>query len=120
MFVSFAFFTEMSLWQLPFWLINHVEGTRITPKKLLESQEFARQKGLPLMRETLVPRVKGFVSAVQELRDMDLVLYDTTLLFTDSRTGAIEYSNGMPVGGPSMWSIMMGRPSSIIHLHVKR
>jgi lysocardiolipin and lysophospholipid acyltransferase len=75
------------------------------------------------MHETLVPRVKGFVSTIQELRNtpgMNLVLYDTTLMFTDSVTGAIEYPNKYPVGGPSLWSLMMGRPSSEIHLHVKR
>jgi len=30
--------------KLPFWLISHLEGTRINPKKLKESQDFAKKK----------------------------------------------------------------------------
>lgn len=140
-----ATFHRLKTRQLPFWLINHVEGTRITPSKLVASQAFSREKGLPVMNETLVPRVRGFVSTVQvhpcfalffgiavdcsyaaceqELRDaanVNLVLYDTTLMFTDSKTGATEHADGRPVGGPSLWSMMLGKPSATIHVHVRR
>jgi 1-acyl-sn-glycerol-3-phosphate acyltransferase len=30
----------------PFWLVSHPEGTRLTSKKLVESNEFAQSKGL--------------------------------------------------------------------------
>ncbi len=61
-----------------------------------------------------------FCKELRDSTDVNLVLYDTTLIFTDSKTGAVELANGYPVGGPSLWSIMMGRPSSTVHVHVKR
>lgn len=45
------------------------------------------------MTETLMPRVRGFTATIQELRNapgVNMVLYDTTLMFVDSKTGAIE------------------------------
>jgi 1-acyl-sn-glycerol-3-phosphate acyltransferase len=30
----------------PFWLVSHPEGTRLTPSKLADCNEFARSKGL--------------------------------------------------------------------------
>lgn len=74
-----------------------------------------------MMEETLFPRVKGFVSIIQELRDMKepLVLYDTTLMYVDAKTGKIEYKAGDPVGGPNTFSLFF-QPSSHCHLHVKR
>jgi lysophosphatidic acid acyltransferase/lysophosphatidylinositol acyltransferase len=35
-----------------------VEGTRITPDKLLAAQEFAILKGLPVPKNVLIPRTK--------------------------------------------------------------
>lgn len=48
-----------------------------------------------------------------------LVLYDTTLMYVDAKTGATELASGYPVGGPNVWTLFY-RPSSHIHLHVKR
>lgn len=61
--------------------------------------------------------------ANKELRDapgVNLVLYDTTLMYVDSKTGDIELKNGFPVSGPSLLSLVLGKPSADIHLHVKR
>lgn len=114
-------FHRLKTRDLPFWLLSHVEGTRLTPAKLEESKKFAAERGLPIMEETLLPRVKGFVSVIQELRDMKtpLVLYDTTLMYVDAVTGKTELPSGHPVPGPSTFSLFF-RPSSHIHLHVKR
>ena len=114
-------FHRLKTRDLPFWLLSHVEGTRMTPDKLKAGQEFARQRGLPVMEETLLPRTKGFVSIIQELRNMKpaLVLYDTTLMYEDVDSGKFEYAPGSPVGGPNMFSFFI-RPSSICHLHVRR
>jgi hypothetical protein len=64
---------------------------------------------------------QGFVAVIQELRDMktSLVLYDTTLMYVDAKTGKTELPNGHPVPGPSTFSLFY-RPSSHVHLHVKR
>ncbi len=138
-------FHRLKTRDLPFWLLSHVEGTRLTPAKLEESKRFARERGLPVMEETLFPRVKvlprsiflfrcfsfnlfasfclcqGFVSVIQELRDMKtpLVLYDTTLMYVDAKTGKTELPSGHPVPGPSTFSLFYS-PSSHVHLHVKR
>ena len=36
------------------------EGTRFTPEKHEVSKEFARSRGLPILKHHLVPRTKGF------------------------------------------------------------
>lgn len=43
---------------LPFWLALFPEGTRYTEQKLKTAQEFARSQGLPVPKNTLVPRTK--------------------------------------------------------------
>lgn len=43
---------------LPFWLALFVEGTRFTQAKLLAAQEYANSTGLPVPRNTLIPRTK--------------------------------------------------------------
>lgn len=47
---------------MPFWLTIFVEGTRLTPDKLLASQEFAISKGLLIQENVLIPRTKVKVS----------------------------------------------------------
>lgn len=63
---------------LPFWLALFVEGTRFTQTKLLQAQEFAASKGLPIPTNVLIPRTKGFVSAVNNLRTFVPAIYDCT------------------------------------------
>ncbi|KAK7272042.1 hypothetical protein RJT34_28396 [Clitoria ternatea] len=63
---------------VPFWLALFVEGTRFTESKLLAAQEFAASRGLPIPRNVLIPRTKGFVSAVQSLRETIPAIYDCT------------------------------------------
>ncbi|KAK7272037.1 hypothetical protein RJT34_28391 [Clitoria ternatea] len=46
--------------------------------KLLAAQEFAASRGLPIPRNVLIPRTKGFVSAVQRLRETVPAIYDCT------------------------------------------
>ena len=50
---------------VPVWLISFCEGTRITPEKLAQSQEYARQHGHYVPRHTLLPRTKGFIATVE-------------------------------------------------------
>ena len=45
----------------PFWIGIYPEGTRLTPKKKAESDEFALKKGLPPLKNCMHPRTKGFV-----------------------------------------------------------
>ncbi|CAG8786637.1 3201_t:CDS:2 [Cetraspora pellucida] len=62
-------FKTIKAYAAPIWIVNFVEGTRLTSRKLLESQRFAKERGLPILRNLLVPRTKGFVACVRQLRD---------------------------------------------------
>ncbi|KAL8138217.1 hypothetical protein V2J09_004218 [Rumex salicifolius] len=64
---------------LPFWLALFVEGTRFTQAKLVAAQEYATSFGLPVPRNVLIPRTKGFVSAVSHMRSFVPAVYDVTV-----------------------------------------
>lgn len=91
----------------PFWLALFVEGTRFTPAKLLAAQEYAASQGLPVPRNCLIPRTKGFVAAVNNMRTFVPAIYDCT----------VSVPEGQP--SPTMLSILKGQPS-VMHVHIKR
>lgn len=90
-----------------FWVALFVEGTRFTEEKLQAAQEFARQAGVPVPRHTLVPRTKGFVMSVQELRGHTGAVYDFT----------VNYPTGAPK--PTFTNILK-RKHSYIDVHLRR
>ncbi|XP_051152570.1 1-acyl-sn-glycerol-3-phosphate acyltransferase 2-like [Andrographis paniculata] len=92
---------------LPFWLALFVEGTRFTQAKLLAAQEYASSTGLPIPRNVLIPRTKGFVSAVAHMRSFVPAIYDVTV--------AIPKSSPQP----TMLRLFKGQ-SSVVHVHLKR
>ncbi|XP_074571574.1 1-acyl-sn-glycerol-3-phosphate acyltransferase PLS1-like [Curcuma longa] len=91
----------------PFWLALFVEGTRFTPEKLLAAQEYAASQGLPIPRNVLIPRTKGFVSAVQIMRPFVPAVYDVTVAIPSDQPS------------PTMLRLLKGQPS-VVHVHVKR
>lgn len=89
------------------WVALFVEGTRFTPQKLKAAQEFAASAGLPVPRNTLVPRTKGFVATVDSIRSFVPVIYDMTVK--------------VPEGGPEPTFLsLVQRKKSVIHIHVRR
>ncbi|XP_015383310.1 1-acyl-sn-glycerol-3-phosphate acyltransferase 3 isoform X2 [Citrus sinensis] len=70
---------------MPFWLALYVEGTRFTEAKLLAAQEYALSRGLPIPRNVLIPRTKGFVSAVNNMRSFVPAIYDCTVAVPKSQ-----------------------------------
>lgn len=92
---------------LPFWLALFVEGTRFTQAKLLAAQEYAASTGLPVPRNVLIPRTKGFVSAVSHMRSFVPAVYDVTVAIPKTSTP------------PTMLRIFRGQPS-VVHVHLKR
>ncbi|KAJ3284136.1 hypothetical protein HK104_010080 [Borealophlyctis nickersoniae] len=73
---------------VPVWIISYLEGTRITPKKLAESQAFAEKKGLPVLNNVLLPRTKGFVATVNAFRGTQIkAVYDFTIAYYDNKRG---------------------------------
>ncbi|XP_011075205.1 1-acyl-sn-glycerol-3-phosphate acyltransferase 2 [Sesamum indicum] len=91
----------------PFWLALFVEGTRFTQAKLLAAQEYASSAGLPVPRNVLIPRTKGFVTAVSHLRSFAPAIYDVTVAIPKTSPA------------PTMLRLFKGQ-SSVVHVHLKR
>ncbi|CAN1173091.1 1-acyl-sn-glycerol-3-phosphate acyltransferase 2 [Linum perenne] len=91
----------------PFWLALFVEGTRFTQAKLLAAQEYAASAGLPVPRNTLIPRTKGFVSAVSNMRTFLPAIYDVTVAVPESSPQ------------PTILRLFKGQPS-VVHVHLRR
>jgi lysophosphatidic acid acyltransferase/lysophosphatidylinositol acyltransferase len=89
------------------WVALFVEGTRYTKAKLQAAQEFATSSGLRVPRHVLVPRTKGFVSAVENLRDFVPAVYDIT----------VAVSKELP--SPTMIRIFRGQPS-VVNVSLRR
>ncbi|XP_022634849.1 1-acyl-sn-glycerol-3-phosphate acyltransferase 2 isoform X1 [Vigna radiata var. radiata] len=98
---------RLSDYPLPFWLALFVEGTRFTQAKLLAAQEYATSTGLPVPRNVLIPRTKGFVSAVSHMRSFVPAIYDVT----------VAVPKNSPA--PTLLRLFKGQPS-VVHVHIKR
>ncbi|KAL3373100.1 hypothetical protein AABB24_005212 [Solanum stoloniferum] len=98
---------RLSDYPLPFWLALFVEGTRFTQAKLLAAQEYAASAGLPVPRNVLIPRTKGFVTAVSHMRSFVPAIYDATICIPKSSPA------------PTMLRLFKGQPS-VVHVHLKR
>ncbi|WJX48140.1 1-acyl-sn-glycerol-3-phosphate acyltransferase [Trifolium repens] len=92
---------------VPFWLALFVEGTRFTQSKLIAAQEFATSRGMPVPKNVLVPRTKGFVTAVTQTRTFIPVIYDCTFIVSKNEPS------------PTMLKIFKGIPSTV-KVQVKR
>ncbi|MCP4679271.1 MAG: acyltransferase [Deltaproteobacteria bacterium] len=91
---------------VPFWIILFVEGTRLTPAKLAKSHQYAESRNEQPLRHLLLPRTKGFTSAVIGLRDGHLdAVYDLTIGYTDGVPTLSQYVAGV---------------SKVAHFHVRR
>lgn len=100
-------FEALKDFPMPFWMTIFVEGTRMTPDKLIEAQTFASSKGLPIPKNVLIPKTKGFVTAVQSLRLFVPALYDIT----------IAKPKGHPM--PTLLKFIKRQPCKV-KVHIKR
>ncbi|XP_073271603.1 1-acyl-sn-glycerol-3-phosphate acyltransferase 2-like isoform X2 [Primulina huaijiensis] len=100
-------FERLNDFPMPFWLALFVEGTRFTEAKLLAAQDYAMSAGLPVPRNVLIPRTKGFVAAVTHLRSFVPVIYNITVAIPKSEPR------------PTLLRIFRGR-SSVVHVHIER
>ncbi|CAA2974430.1 1-acyl-sn-glycerol-3-phosphate acyltransferase 2-like [Olea europaea subsp. europaea] len=91
----------------PFWLALFVEGTRFTQAKLLAAQEYATSTGLAVPRNVLIPRTKGFVTAVSQMRSFVPAIYDVTVAIPKTSPA------------PTILRLFKGQ-SSVVHVHLKR
>jgi lysophosphatidic acid acyltransferase/lysophosphatidylinositol acyltransferase len=83
-----------------------VEGTRFTEAKLKAAQEYAASSELPIPRNVLIPRTKGFVSAVSNMRSFVPAIYDMTVTIPKTSPP------------PTMLRLFKGQPS-VVHVHIK-
>ncbi|ONI13799.1 hypothetical protein PRUPE_4G245900 [Prunus persica] len=100
-------FQQLEDFPMPFWLALFVEGTRFTQAKLMVAQEFAASRGLPIPRNVLLPRTKGFVSSVSQMRSFVPAIYDCTVAVP---------KNQPP---PTLLRIFRGQ-SSVVKLQIRR
>lgn len=78
-------FNKYKTEKIPLFLVSFLEGTRLTKKKLAESQAFARERGHYVPKHTLVPRTKGFVFSMLGLGDHLDAVYDITFGYQGDR-----------------------------------
>lgn len=71
------------------WFLLYCEGTRFTEKKHRISMEVAESKGLPKLKHHLLPRTKGFTTAVHYLRGTVSAVYDVTLNFRENKNPSL-------------------------------
>jgi 1-acyl-sn-glycerol-3-phosphate acyltransferase len=98
-------FSGLNRDEVPFWLTNFAEGTRLKPSRFAQSRKYARDNGIEPLNNVMIPRTKGFVASVEGLgRHLDAV-YDITF--------------GYPGGAPSLWQYITG-VSREAHCHIRR
>uniref|UniRef100_A0A1D1ZDH5 1-acylglycerol-3-phosphate O-acyltransferase n=3 Tax=Anthurium amnicola TaxID=1678845 RepID=A0A1D1ZDH5_9ARAE len=90
----------------PLWLAVFPEGTDFTEQKCIRSQQFAAENGLPILRNVLLPKTRGFYTCYETLRCSIDAVYDVT----------IAYKHRCPL----FRDIVFGVDPSEVHIHVKR
>jgi len=101
----------------PFWLINYLEGTRLTPAKVAASQKFAASRNLPILSHVLLPRTKGFIASASALRGAATAVYDVTIGYAPD---ALSAPSGSP--SPSFTSMLLtaGMGPRVLFVHQRR
>lgn len=89
---TFARYAESSR---RFWVISFPEGTRLTPKKLAQSQKYAQERGVPPTQKVMLPRPSGFIASLEGLRERVQAVYSVTLRYPGDRaTGLFAIMRG--------------------------
>ncbi|PIN01059.1 Lysophosphatidic acid acyltransferase LPAAT [Handroanthus impetiginosus] len=92
--------------QDPLWLAVFPEGTDYTEQKCIRSQKFAKENGLPVLKNVLLPKTRGFIACLEILRSSLDAVYDVT----------IAYKNQCP----SFLDNVFGVDPSEVHMHIRR
>lgn len=90
----------------PLWLALFPEGTDFTEQKSIRSQKFAAENGLPVLKQVLLPKTKGFFACLDELKDSLDAVYDITI--------------GYKPRCPSFLDNVLGIAPSKVHIHLRR
>ncbi|KAK8568272.1 hypothetical protein V6N12_006828 [Hibiscus sabdariffa] len=90
----------------PLWLVLFPEGTDFTDQKCLRSQKYAAENGLPILKNLLLPKSKGFNACLEDLRSTLDAVYDVTI--------------GYKHRCPSFLDNVFGVDPSEVHIHIRR
>lgn len=71
----------------------NAEGTRFTEEKHKASVEFAKKRGIPVLKHHLIPRTKGFTTSLQFLREKCKYIVDVQLAFDKNAKVAPTITN---------------------------
>ncbi|KAL8160578.1 hypothetical protein V2J09_002115 [Rumex salicifolius] len=88
------------------WLAVFPEGTDFTEQKCIRNQKYAAENGLPILKNVLLPKTKGFFSCISELRSTTDAVYDITI--------------GYKPRCPSFMDNVFGLCPSEVHFHTRR
>ena len=90
-------------------VFSFLEGSRLVPKKLKQSQEFAKKLGYPAFSHHLTPRPKGFLATLRGLEGKIESIYDLTIAYEE---------NGTRI--PSVWDMIRMSVDHDIYTYVRR
>jgi lysophosphatidic acid acyltransferase/lysophosphatidylinositol acyltransferase len=95
---------------LPVQLWLYAEGTRLTPKKLADSQAYAKAQGYPAFEHVMLPRHRGFAVAANSLVGVVEVIHELTLAYEGWE------------GAPSLWQLLCtdGGKKNVFHMNCQR
>ncbi|XP_060189972.1 probable 1-acyl-sn-glycerol-3-phosphate acyltransferase 4 isoform X1 [Lycium barbarum] len=93
--------------QDPLWLTLFPEGTDFTEQKCKSSQEFATKTGLPVLKNVLLPKTKGFYACLEILRSSLDAVYDVTIAYKNNQC-------------PTLLDNVFGVDPSEVHIHIRR
>ncbi|KAK4491382.1 hypothetical protein RD792_002125 [Penstemon davidsonii] len=88
------------------WLAVFPEGTDFTEQKCIRSQKYASEHELPIMKNVLLPKTKGFYACLETLKDSLDAVYDITI--------------GYRHRCPSFLDNAFGVDPSEVHIHIRR
>lgn len=88
------------------WLAIFPEGTDFTEQKCVRSQKYAAEHGLPILKNVLLPKTKGFFSCVEELKSSLDAVYDLSI--------------GYKPHCPFFLDNVFGLNPSEVHIHIRR
>lgn len=98
----------------PFEVILFPEGTVVSQKTRARSDKFCDTKGIPRLKYTLLPRVRGLFLTLVNLRNSAEYLYDLTCGYSDLKAGQC---------GEDVFSLknvyLFGHSPRVINYHVK-
>lgn len=98
-------FAKVKKYNISIWLMSFLEGTRLTPRKLVSSQRYMASLNLAPTSHVMVPRTKGFVASVRGLGSHLQAIYDVTI----AHEGPVL----------KLWELVKGNPRNV-HMHVRR